>query len=347
MKNKKTAIFVLVAIFILIPLGLTVFGYKIYVGTSREIEQTASYDRHYVMITGNEDSVLWDSVYDSALEEAEKRGIYVERFGKGLAVEYERNQLLKMAVQASVDGIIVVGDESEETVAYINDAVDHGIPVVTVFNDCSGSRRQCFVGSNNYHVGEEYGEQIKEILKANPKSYTRKVLVLMEENPKDASSNLILLGMRECLEEELGEPCAVAIETAQVDNSGSFSAEEYIRDLFLDEKQVPDILICLSDIYTQCAYQAAVDYNKVGDVQILGYYCSDQLLDALSKDIVKATITPDTEKMGRLCVQALDEYERTGYTNGYEAVDLRIVTSADAKKLLAERQKESEEDTEK
>ena len=86
-----------------------------------------------------------------------------------------------------------------------------------------------------------------------------------------------------------------------------------------------------------------MDYNKVGDVQILGYYCSDQLLDALSKDIVKATITPDTDKMGRLCVQALEEYQQTGYTNGYETVDLKLVTSGDARKLLVEQQKEEEE----
>ena len=165
----------------------------------------------------------------------------------------------------------------------------------------------------------------------------------MEENPKDASSNLILLGIRESLEHQLGVTQAISIETAQVDNSGSFSAEEYIRDLFLNEEEVPDILICLSEVYTQCAYQAAVDYNKVGDVQILGYYCSDQLLDALSKDIVKATITPDTEKMGRLCVQALEEYQQTGYTNGYETVDLKLVTAGDARKILAEQQKEQEE----
>lgn len=343
MKNKKKAIFLLAAIFILIPIILTIFGYMVYVGASKEIEQPVIYDRHYVMITENEDSGLWDRVYESAREEGAKRGICVDRFGSGLAVKYDRDQLMKMAVQASVDGIILAGDESEETIESINNAVDQEIPVVTVFNDCSGSKRQCFVGSNYYHVGEEYGRQIRRILQVNPKSYTQKVLVLMEVNPKDASSNLILLGMRELLEKELGAARAVSIETAQVDNSGSFSAEEYIRDLFLNEEEVPDILICLSEVYTQCAYQAAVDYNKVGDVHLLGYYYSDQLLDALSKDIVKATITPDTEMMGQLCVQALDEYEQTGYTNGYETVDLKLVTAGDARKLLAERQKEQEE----
>ena len=84
MKNKRTTIFWLAAVFVLLLVGLTVFSYRIYVGTSRKIEQAAVYDRHYVMITGNEDSSLLDNVYESAREEGKKRGIYVERFGSGL-----------------------------------------------------------------------------------------------------------------------------------------------------------------------------------------------------------------------------------------------------------------------
>ena len=45
MKNRKIAIFLLVAVFILIPIALTVFGYQMYVGTSKEIEQPVIYDR--------------------------------------------------------------------------------------------------------------------------------------------------------------------------------------------------------------------------------------------------------------------------------------------------------------
>ena len=63
-------------------------------------------------------------------------------------------------IRASVDGIIVTGDDEEETVELIDEAVDAGIPVVTILSDCIESRRQCFVGSNNYNIGQEYGRQI-------------------------------------------------------------------------------------------------------------------------------------------------------------------------------------------
>ncbi len=141
MKNKKTAIFLLVAVFILIPIGLTVFGFRMYVGTSKEIEQPVIYDRHYVMITGNEDSGLWDSVYESAREEGKKRGVCVERFGSGLAVEYDRNQLLKMAVQASVDGIIIVTSPQDLVSMIVGKAVKMAkmmnIPILGVIENYS------------------------------------------------------------------------------------------------------------------------------------------------------------------------------------------------------------------
>lgn len=340
MNKRKVVVFLIVAVFILAPMGLLLYGSLIYNGTSREIEQITTYDKHYAMITESEDSGLWDAIYASAKAEGEKRGIYVERFGSNLAVKYDTHQLMKMAVQASVDGIIVRGDETEETIACINAAIDNHIPVVTVFNDCSGSKRQCFVGTNNYHVGKEYGRQIQRLLKQSDKKGTKKVLVLTEDNPNDTSRNLILLGIRETLEEEIEQTREVTVEATQVDNSGSFSAEEYIRDVFLDAQRIPDILVCLSEVYTQCAYQAAVDYNKVGAVQMLGYYDSEQILDALAKNIVAVTITPDAGQMGRACVEALDEYEQTGYTNGYTAVDVQLIRPQEAKQRLERAQQE-------
>ena len=123
-----------------------------------------------------------------------------------------------------------------------------------------------------------------------------------------------------------------------MDNTGNFSAEESIRDIFLDPQEMPDILLCLNEVYTRCAYQAAVDYNEVGTVQILGYYDSETILSAVAKNIVYSTITMDAEQMGRLCVQALEEYRQTGYTNSYMAVDTRLIGMEEAEKLLNDRQ---------
>lgn len=281
------------------------------------------------MITGSGDEDFWAEVYESALEEGKKRGVYVERFGENLAVDYDRTELLDMAIRASVDGIIVTGDDEEETVELIDEAVDAGIPVVTILSDCIESRRQCFVGSNNYNIGQEYGRQILKMLPEG----AGQVLVLLDENRTDSSQNLILLAIRETLEEALGSLDAVTVDTYAIDGSRDFSAEESIRDIFLSE-ELPDVLVCLNAVHTRCAYSAAVDYNKVGTVQMIGYYDSDTILDAVSKNIIQATVALDTAQMGELSVKALDEYVETGYTNGYMAVDIHVITPDEAEELM-------------
>ncbi len=323
-------------------LGCLVFLWQRFYELSRSDEREFEiYDRHYVMITGREDSDFWDRVYESAQEEGKERGVYVERFGEDLSVKYSRNELLRLAMQASVDGIIVPGDEEEETIALLQEVVEQGIPVVNVLQDSTGSIRQCFVGNNSYNLGQDYGRQILELLAEEEDDNPREgepadVLVLVDETRMDTSQNLILLGIRETLEQAETEVGKVAVETSPVDNSRSFSSEESIRDIFLNSERLPDILVCLSAVHTRCAYQAAVDYNKVGTVQLLGYYDSDAILDAVAKKILYSTIAPDTEQMGRLCVQALDEYVETGYTNNYMAVDTHLIRAEEAERLVGE-----------
>lgn len=324
---------VMSVLLVVLFVALRRFSEGVYTGYQETYE---TYDQHYVLITDGEDSDFWNKVYESALGEARQEGVYVERFGEGLAVDYSRNELLKMAIQASVDGIIVPGDEDEDTIALINEAVEKGIPVVTVLQDSTGSLRNCFVGNNNYNLGQEYGRQILELLPEDGKK--SRVMVLANESRADTSQNLTMLGIRETLEQELGKDIP-AVESRPVDNTGNFSAEESIRDIFLDPGEMPDILVCLNEVYTRCAYQAAVDYNQVGTVQILGYYDSETILNAVAKNIIYSTITLDAEQMGRLCVQALEEYRQTGYTNSYMAVDTRLITMEEAAKLLESRQR--------
>ena len=111
----------------------------------------------------------------------------------------EQVSILENAVASGPDGIVIASISSDSTVPAVEEAVGKGIPVVTVQTDCSGSLRQCFVGTNNYNLGQDYGKQISEILQEKEVSEedTIHVLVLMDEDRVDTSQNLILLGLRD------------------------------------------------------------------------------------------------------------------------------------------------------
>ena len=111
-----------------------------------------------------------------------------------------------------------------------------------------------------------------------------------------------------------------------MDSTANFEAEEVIRDIFINSDSLPDILICLDPVSTECAYQAIVDYNEVGNVNIVGYYTSDIVMNAIHKGLIPAAVTIDTGEIGRYSIDALNEYLSAGHVSNYFNVGLSIVT---------------------
>lgn len=327
--------FLLVGIcFVVLLTGGSLFYLRFQTNQAIKLEETeyTQYDQHYVLITNNNSEYFWQSVYEGACEEGEKTNTYIERLGKNLTVSYNKAELLEIAIQSQVDGIIIEADESNEMKDLINRAVDSGIPVVTVLNDSTQSERQSYVGVNNYTLGQEYAKQVSDASSDNMKN----ILILIDEDSGDTSQNIVYSGIRDAIEKERKEEEAFTVETAAVNTESTFSAEESIRDIFLSRNQLPDIIICLDALNTTCAYQAAVDYNKVGEINIIGYYESETILNAIDHNIIFSTVTIDTKQMGAYCVESLNEYLSTGYVSDYLSVDINVINKGNVEEYLTD-----------
>lgn len=303
-----------------------------------------TYDRHYVFITDNAEQKFWNEVYAAVAREGEKSNAYVERLGENLNANYQTEDLLRIAINSSVDGIIFCGEENKETIEWINQAVYKGIVVVSLRQDIESSERQCFVGVNSYDLGLDYGKQILEIVDLeqiqNPKIY-----ILEDDIMPSSKQYLITLAIQDSFAEaKPGDENLPDIEIRKIDTSESFSAEEAIRDIFIDSENLPDIMVCLNSVYTECTYQAAVDYNRVGEVKILGYYSTDAILDAVEKEIIYSTVQVDTEEIGNQCIKALTEYYESGYTSSYVSISTQVIGKEEAKALRQEAEVENSGD---
>ena len=299
-------------------------------------EQTANgvsevkYAHHYAFIRPDTNENLWDNVYIGAQAKGEELGVYVEDFGENLTVDYDQEALLQIAIDSGVDGIIIEGNTKENFGVLIDIAAQKNIPVVTVFDDCPESDRISFVGISNYTMGRQYGEQIVGMVRGITRPI--KVYVLMDSEHSGNGQDLATYGIADIFAEAgMGE--RLDIEGVYIDNSSAFSAEEDIRDIFLNN-ELPDVIVTLNSVYTRCLFQAAVDYNKVGAVRIYGFHDSEDILDAVSKNIIDATISVNTYDMGVSCVEALDEYLRTGYVSTYIAQDTEVILREEATKRL-------------
>ena len=314
-----------------------------------EEEGARYYSRYYAMICDDYASSFWQYVYKGAAEAAEENDAYVELFGSNLNVDYSPEELMEMAISSKVDGIMVLGSGQEEMTGLIDKAVDSGIPVVTMYSDNAESKRCSFVGVSAYNIGCEYGKQIinarndkirlnAETVSANTIPTT--VTVFFDDKNLLFDQSIILSGINDTLSRE-AEDIGFVIKALSIDNSNPFSVEENIRDSLMVE-EVPDILVCLSELDTTCAYQAVIDYNMVGSVYILGYYDSEKILNAISRSVVFSSLAVDTIGLGRYCSEALDEYLEMGNTSQYFSADLTIIDRNNVAQSLRKEEEEHE-----
>ncbi len=299
--------------------GLVVFNIQVNNYEASGIDAYTTYSRIYAYIPNNPDSTVSENLYQALRDYGIQNDCLVERIGEDLATSYSKDELIAIAIRSKVSGIILEGDDSEETAALISQAGAADIPVVTVMTDAPGTGRCSFIGLNNYSVGVKYSDLILDAAEDREDASDLNALVIMSSG---ASNESVIYG---AIQEQL-QGSSVQIESVSIDSDSAFSTEEKVIDLLDEYTEMPDIIVCLSDITTRCVYQSVVDKNGVGVTTIIGYYGSDTVLEGIERGAIEATLSVDTNQVAQYCVDALDEFIVRGnvseyYSTGYVLID--------------------------
>lgn len=324
--TKRVALYMIMLVFIVISVVEGAGVLRVYYGMFGKDAEERKFDKYYVMITGDRKSSFWRAIYEGAYEKGLEVNAYVDFLGDKPFEQYTKGDLMNIAIASGVDGIIVVGDDSQELENQINEARDKEIPVITLYNDSPQSKRSSFVGIAAYNLGNNYGKKVLEIIEENEdlrkKETPIQVMVLVNSYAQDSGQNVFCTGIQETLEGD--EETEVELSIVSVDDAGAFSAEEAIRQIFL-LRELPDFMICLNETNTTGVYQAVVDYNRVGKVHILGYYDSKAIVKAIDRNVIDSTVSIDTAQMGKFCIDALTEYHEVGATSQYFTADITMI----------------------
>lgn len=291
-----------------------------------------TYKYHYMLIESEPDSSFFKSLHEGAQDAGKKHDIYVEDLAASVEKNYSIEELMEIAIAANPDGIIVEADASKQLQELIDRASEHNIPVVTTYGDSKESKRKSFVGINEHQLGEIYGTQV---LKQKQAGVPLKVTTLMETGEEGEVPNLIYSGMKEVLGGE-----DIELDIIRADRGDTFSSEEQIRSLVLSGESRPDVLVCMNEVDTICAYQAVVDYNAVGKMNIIGSYASPQILKAIQKGVITSSITIDAKEMGTKVVEALIEYQKSKFISEYETVEPQVITKENVDHYIKEIKKD-------
>ncbi len=328
---------------VILLIGMTFYKSRIAGIASADTVNYHEYQYHYAIISEDilsediiseeTDTSFWEAIYQGASETGKNQDIYVEKIGSNISVSYTLKDLMQIAIASKVNGIILEPNGEKDIIELINKAERMGIPVVTVLRDAPESSRKSFIGINSYNEGLTYGKQVLEVVKEG----RRKVTVLLNSDNTDTSQNTIYSNISEMV-----AGMDVEVKSATVNTKSTFSSEEDIRNIIMDTEDPPEVLVCLTAVDTRCAYKALVDYNKVGDIDIIGYYDSDLILNAISMNNIHSTMTIDAKQMGAYCVEALTEYRQTGQVSDYFSVDISVINDTNVNEYIRSRKLEEE-----
>ena len=324
MRKNRTNLFVfLAAVCILVVFYMTGESYyEGLTGKSRQQEESGEVYRYkYDMIVDSPDSSFWQAVYGCAQDWAQKNDAILELKGSGKENDYTKLDYMNMSIASNADGIILQYSGEQGLEAKINEAVQKGIPVVTVMGDAVHSKRQSFVGVSDYQLGSAYGEKVAEYVTED----TQSILILLKKNIDDMNQSQIYTQISNAAQAKAGADAEIKVTGKNLLSTGTFETEEAVTDIFQQKDKVPDILVCMDEETTECARQAVLDLNLAGKVTIIGYYSSGDILTAVEKGVISVTCDVDTDQLGKYTIEALTEYQKDGRTNSYYNVDINFL----------------------
>ena len=324
MRKNRTNLFVfLAAVCILVVFYMTGESYyEGLTGKSRQQEESGEVYRYkYDMIVDSPDSSFWQAVYGCAQDWAQKNDAILELKGSGKENDYTKLDYMNMSIASNADGIILQYSGEQGLEAKINEAVQKGIPVVTVMGDAVHSKRQSFVGVSDYQLGSAYGEKVAEYVTED----TQSILILLKKNIDDMNQSQIYTQISNAAQAKAGADAEIKVTGKNLLSTGTFETEEAVTDIFQQKDKVPDILVCMDEETTECARQAVLDFNLAGKVTIIGYYSSGDILTAVEKGVISVTCDVDTDQLGKYTIEALTEYQKDGRTNSYYNVDINFL----------------------
>lgn len=301
-----------------------------------EADAMRIYDYQYEMIVDNGNAELWQAVYESADKQAKAHNACLQFHASDKGNGYDEADYMEISIAAQADGIILEYNGEQALKEKIDKAVEAGIPVVTVMKDAPKSLRQSFVGVNDYQMGQAYGEQVVKLLDEE----TEQILILLNSEKEDSEKSQIYSQISSAVLQSLPKGKEIQVTAQNLIPNNKFDIEEAIRMIFQDSQGPPQILVCTDEMTTECAYQAMIDFNMVGEVKILGYYISDTILEAVEKSLIPVTCSLDTDQMGKDSVEALWEYSQEGRVNSYYNVELNFITKDNMPRTDEQEEKE-------
>ena len=201
-------------------------------------------------------------------------------------------ELIRQTVAEKPDVMILSAADYDRCAEATEEAIAAGIGVVAVDTDVNAEGRACYVGSDNYEMGLEMGQQMASYLPEGGK-----VAVIQH-----------MLTTTTGIDRTRGVIDALT-KAGNIEILGSFCCDNSIdRARALTQElleQEPDIsgFVCTNEVCNVGAANALVELGMGGKVFVVGCDNSQRQIAFLEQNIIQAIVTQRPFNMGYIAVQ--------------------------------------------
>jgi ribose transport system substrate-binding protein len=313
-----------ILILVILIAALSIFLYKLQKVEEPIFAKTPQY--HFYMVAQNSVDPFWKEVKMGAMDAAKRYNVAIEFNAPKFNNIQEELQYLDIAILSKVDGIITHVSNSKEFVDLIEEAYKEGIPVVTIENDAKDSKRQAFIGTNSFQLGEEAG---KLMIKATKGKANIAIIVSNDYQLDTVNQNLKINGFLDAIK-DYPQMKVVKVYTSKL---GTLSAEEITQSI-ISSKQNINAIYTTDSVDTIGTAQVIVDFNKVGDIAIVGYGDTADILRYIDKGIIYGTVMSDPYRIGYESVKSMVEIKEKNNVSTFVDIGVNVITKDNVKEYF-------------
>lgn len=265
----------------------------------QEMDQSGAWNtpmKHVVLIAQELDNPFWRLVEKGAKEAAEQHGMEIDYMGPLRINPSEQTRLLKKAIAAKPDAILVQGIKDQQYVQLINKAIDQGIPVITVDTDEPESRRLAYVGTNNKEAGKRMGELV-----VKDAAGTGSIGVIIGSELAD-NQQLRLKGFRSIINNTAGYEI-VAVRSSNISRIQAAKQTEAM----LNEYASIQTLVGFSSLDAAGIVEGMKAANRT-DVSVFGFDDLEVTRQGIASGAITASVVQQPQEIGSQSVELLDAF---------------------------------------
>jgi len=252
-------------------------------------------NERYVLVTVNSKLPYWQTAAAGLAKAASVYGVKMDVRGPDTYDPQAEVKEFRDAVALKPAGILVSVADTALMQPAINDAMDAGVPVITIDSDAPASRRLYFIGTNNRQAGRLGGERVLEKLhgKGNVVFYTMPQTNLDER----------LKGYKDVFADHPGIKI-VEVFNIKGDSGNAFDRTQH----WLTEKGVDhiDAFVCLEASAGKDVAEA-VRRNNATDRLIIAMDTDEATLGLVKSGLIDATIAQKPYTMAYYGLKQLDD----------------------------------------